>query len=205
MGLTLLLLLLLAACVGLLGFQGLWTNALILCQVLLAAMLASNVFEPLAGLLERGVPGGAFHWDFVALWGVFLTTLILLRLAGDFLSSVKLRFNRVLDLAGGYVLATWTGWLLICFLMFSLHAAPLARDPFGGGFQPQQRMFLRLAPDRIWLGFMQQASRGSLRRWSTTDENETHVFDAEGSFLPRYAARRHRHDTRLPAVVEHEE
>ena len=80
---------------------------------------------------------------------------------------------------------------MVCFLMMTLHTAPLARNFAGDYFQPEQHMFLGLAPDRQWLGFTQRMSLGSFCRSGTEKEaNEKTVFDSQAQFMPKYATRR---------------
>ena len=86
--------------------------------------------------------------------------------ATDSLSRYRVRFRMPVEHTGRVVFAAWTGWVILCFVVFSLHTAPLARSPFRGGFaqEPLSNNFVGLAPDRIWLGFMQSRSEGALSR-----------------------------------------
>ena len=117
--------------------------------------------------------------------------MVVLRLATDFVSKVKMRFPSIVDTIGGLLLSAWTGWVMVCFLLMTLHTAPLARNFAGEYFQPETRMFLDLAPDRQWLGFTQKMSLGSYCRSGTEKGvNEKTVFDANAQFMPKYASRR---------------
>ena len=82
----------------------------------------------------------------------------------DQVSKVKVRFLKIADQIGSGVFALLIGWVMVCFTMMTLHTAPLAKTFLFGGFNssPDQSMFLGLAPDRKWLGFMQYESRGAL-------------------------------------------
>ena len=59
-------------------------------------------------------------------------------------------------------------------------------------------MFL-WAPDRKWLGFMQQTSQGSFARTVNPGKTTQHVFDPDGTFILTYGARRGVLET-LPAL-----
>jgi hypothetical protein len=76
----------------------------------------------------------------------------------------------------------------------TLHTAPLARNFLFEGFKTKtdERMFLGLAPDRQWLGFVQKESLGAFCRLTTPEEwtKEKYVFDPHASFMPNYATRR---------------
>lgn len=169
--------------------QGLWTAAIALVNVTTAALLTMNFWEPIATWIEGTGPTArraTYVIDFVTLWFLFAITLTLLRTVTDFLSKYKVRFIRPLDVAGGAFFGLWTGWVLVCFLMMTLHTAPLAREFLFGGFQPEKRMVLGLAPDRQMLGFMQNISLGAYAKSLSGDQ----AFDPRGEFPIKYASRR---------------
>jgi uncharacterized membrane protein required for colicin V production len=196
--LNVLLLVIFFACVACLYTEGLWGNAIGLINVVTSALLATNLFEPLAGWLERQAPTFSYVWDFLALWGLFGLFMVILRVATDLLSRVRVRFLKIADQIGGAVLSLWTAWVIVCFTAMSLHTAPLARELLRGSFQPEQRMFLGLAPDRQWLGFVQSTSLGQFSRSGTEKgKSEQTVFDPQGEFMPKYATRRASLETHL--------
>ncbi len=197
--LTLFLIAIFFVCFGFLFGEGMWSNAIRLLNVLTAALLAMNFFEWAARVLEGWGDSFTYMWDFLALWGLFALFLAVLRGATDYISQVKVRFRKITDRIGSPVFAALIGWVMVCFTATSLHTAPLARNPFGGSFQPEQRMFLKLAPDRKWLAFVQSLSRGSFSHAATAEEmrqdpdwaeDKTRTFDPRSEFMPKYATRR---------------
>jgi len=184
--------------------EGMWGNALMLINVVTAALLATNYWEPVSRMLESAAPTFTYFWDFLALWGLFAIFLGIMRAVTDMLSRTKVRFIKIADNIGSGFFAAWVGWVMVCFVAFTLHTAPLARNFFFGGFDPQARMFAGLAPDRQWLGFVQWASRGPLSRTqsqgeqqrgaygadSSPAEQKLAVFDRRAEFIPKYATRR---------------
>ncbi len=192
MYLTLLMLIILFACVACLYTEGLWGNAIRLINVVTAALLATNFFEPVANYLDEQLPSYTYLWDFLAIWALFVIFLSLLRGVTDYASRVKVRFHNTVDQIGSAVLAIWVGWVMVCFTMMSLHTAPLARNFLQENFQPEQSMFLGMTPDRQWLGFTQRMSLGTFCRSATPEEwqEEEYVFDPQGLFMPTYATRR---------------
>jgi hypothetical protein len=190
--LTFLMLAILFAAVATLYTEGLWSNAVRLVNVVTAALLAANYFEPLARWLDDMMPSYTFFCDFLALWILFVAFTLILRLATDQVSRVKVRFLKAADQVGSTVFALWIGWVLVCFTMLTLHTAPLGRNFLFGGFQPEQRMFLGFAPDRQWLGFVQKESLGALCCQATPEEweKEKYVFDPHANFIPNYLERR---------------
>ena len=105
---------------------GMWSNAIRLINVVTAALLATNFFEPAGPLAGRhGRRRYTYLWDFLALWGLFALFMLILRTVTDQVSRVKVRFLNVADQIGSTVFALWIGWVLVCFTMMTLHTAPL--------------------------------------------------------------------------------
>lgn len=181
--------------------QGMWTAAIALVNVTTAALLAMNFWEPLATWLEgtgQTARRATYLIDFVTLWFLFAISLSILRAITDFLSKFKVRFLRPLDVAGGAFFGLWTGWVLVCFLLMSLHMAPLSREFLFGSFVPEKRMVLGRAPDRQMLGFMQSISLGAYTRSEAGDK----AFDPKGEFMLKYAARRKEYSTVTGLLVQ---
>ena len=180
----LLLLVIFAACIGVLYPEGLWSNAVRLINVTTAALVATNFFEPLARWLDGMADSYTYFWDFIAIWGLFCATMVVMRAATDLISRVKVRFLNIVDRVGSVVFAVAVGWVMVCFITMTLHTAPLARNFLWGGFDPSKRMLMGLAPDRQWLAFVQHVSQGPFS-WS-----EPKVFDPNNEFLAKYNNRR---------------
>jgi hypothetical protein len=175
--------------VATIGNEGMWSNAITLFNVVTAALLATNFWEPITAWLLKKQPGGVYIFDYPVLWGLFAGSYLALRTVTDTISRVRVRFPKPVDQVGSYAFAAWTGWVVVCFFAMTLHTAPLSRNFLFGGFQPEKQMFFGLAPDREWLGFMQKMSRGGFARRAPAGSEE-HVFDPEGKFMMKYATRR---------------
>ncbi|MBI2823879.1 MAG: CvpA family protein [Planctomycetia bacterium] len=182
--------LLLLAVLAAIANEGLWSNAIALVNIVTAALVATNFFEPMSAWWRTRWPGGVHVWDFLALWLLFAVVYSIMKAATDFLSKTRVRFPLALDRAGGYFFAAWVGWVLVCFTAMTFHTAPLARDFLFGGFKPENDLLFGLDPDRQWLGFMQRESLSALGRSAPADDPEKHVFDPKGEFMIKYAARR---------------
>jgi uncharacterized membrane protein required for colicin V production len=177
------------ACVAFLYTEGMWGNALRLINVVTAALLATNYFEPLANFLEGSISKGlSYFWDFVSLWVLFIVFLLIFRTVTKFASGVRVKFLGLADRIGGVAFAVWTGWVMVCFTTMTLHTAPLKRDFLFGGFKPGENMFVGTAPDQLWLGYMERLSKGPFAR------STPQVFDPDHEFIPKYAARREKVD-----------
>ncbi len=156
-----------------------------------AVLLASNFFEPVANWITGMSPGLAYIADFVALWGIFAVSLLLMRVVTDFISRHQVRFLKQIDVAGGVFFATWIGWIMVQFTLFSLHTAPMSRNFLDFQEKPDTRMFFGLGPDRDWLAFLHSMSTdGSLSREPPANRPEAFVFDPQADFILRYGARR---------------
>ncbi len=199
MYITLLLLVVFFAVVAMLIREGLWSNAIMFFNVMTAAMLATNYYETLANFIERKDWGRSYTFllDFLSLWAIFSVVLVVLRLATDKISRVKVRFKMPVEWSGGIFFALWVAWLMVCFTAFSFHTAPLARNFLFGSFQPEptSNTFFGLGPDRQWLAWMHTMSDyGSLGRRSDNDPPGEYVFDPNADFIVRYGARRKRYE-----------
>ncbi len=202
-----------ATCLAMLYQDGLWGNAVRLINVVTAALLATNYFEPAAAYLEGMQPSYSYLWDFLALWGLFVVFLALFRAATDTISRVQVKFLKLADQIGSVLCSAWIGWVLIAFTAFSLHTAPLGREFLGGSFVPEERVE-KGGAELYWLGFMQRVSRGQFCRGLSESEvaantyasqqeerpgeEDLAVFDRTGELLPKYATRR----ARLQSHVE---
>jgi hypothetical protein len=119
--------------------------------------------------------------------------MMILRMATDSLSKVKVRFMKIAERIGSVVFAILVGWVMVCFTTMSMHTAPLARNFLFEGFVPEEEgKFLGMATDQQWLGFMQKMSRGAFSRSGTEGElkSEKYVFDSRDEFMRKYATRR---------------
>jgi uncharacterized membrane protein required for colicin V production len=181
---SMLLLLVVVACVGFAFTEGLWSNLIRFLNVVAAAVVATNYWEPLARELEEMYKAGTYFWDFVALWLIFCVTVLVLQLATTALSPVKVKFLGIVDHIGSALFGVLTGFALLCFLTMTLHTAPLSERFFRGAFDYNQGICFGLNPDRIWCGFMQTVSDGAFA------QSPPNKFDPSGTFMPTYARRR---------------
>ncbi len=184
-------------------FLGLWNNVITLINLILAGLIASNFFEPLADSLESRFDTYTYLLDFVSLWGLFFVSFAALRTATDILSRYRLEFNAWVEMIGRSVTSISIAWIFLCFMLFSLHTAPL---PPLGDFQPSPDATNFVGdPDRLWLAFLQSRSRGALAeslQASLLPEYDTgslhpddrelgvRVFDSKSDFVFKYQQRR---------------
>ena len=166
--------------------EGMWNNCLALVNVVLSALLAMNFWEPAADFLESKLPSYTFLMDYLALWGVFALSYMILRQVTAALSDTRVKFSPPIETAGSIISVILTGWVMVCFSLTTLHTSPLARTAVRGTFQaePMSNNFLGTAPDRMWLGYVQHRSKYALSNPTPT------VFDERGEFVFKYGQRR---------------
>lgn len=181
--LTMILLLIFVAFVAALWFQGLWSNMVTLINVLIAGMIAFNYFEPVADLLVKQESSYKYLYDYLALWGLFVLSFGILRLATDLASRRRVVFNIWVEMVGRSILSVWIAWLFIGFVCATMHAAPLGANPFGFQQTPMAGNFLGMSPGRQWLALMQSRSRGAL-------SGNNGEFDPQSEFILKYYQRR---------------
>lgn len=128
---------------------------------LVAGLLAMNLFEPLASLLQGMVGYNyAMHVDVVALVGLFIGLVFGLRMLFEKIAPVYVVTEGLAYEFGRWGFGLVSGYVMMAFLLTSLHTAPLPREFMG--FQPERaNLFDALAPDRQWLGFTQWVSEHS--------------------------------------------
>jgi len=184
-------------------FMGTWNVFLNLIITIIAAMVASSYFEILAEMIDERQPTYTYFADFVALWGLFFATFLVVRVFAEFLSKYRMRLNMWVDFSMRTVLGMAMAWVFICFTFFTLHTAPIPWSWLGFQSTPQTTNAL-VGPDRMWMQFMQSRSRWALsesrngllfapdtRPEHPDDEGrDCRVFDPHGEFIFKYAARR---------------
>jgi hypothetical protein len=164
-------------------FHGLWSSAITVVNLILSMLIATNYYEPTADLIESLEPSYSHLYDVLALWLLFIISFGILRGISDAISSNKIEFSLPVEMTGRSLLAIWASWLIICFIAFTLHIAPLnSVTPLGAYNTPSEGIFLGQQPDHLWLGFFQQSSRGSFAG--------SQEFDTDGVFLYKYHKRR---------------
>ena len=142
------------AMLGLTMRDGLWTNTLRLVNLLLAGLLASSLGPWVGSLLRGSLTQQGFYLNFLGMWIIFFFFISLLRELTKRLSTVKVKFHKLVNQIGGYVAAVLVAFFFLGFAMHTIHQAPLSKNCFRGGFDYQSRMFFGLAPDRTWEGFL---------------------------------------------------
>jgi type II secretory ATPase GspE/PulE/Tfp pilus assembly ATPase PilB-like protein len=186
-----LLLVIILACVGSLYHEGMWGNALNMINVILAGLLAFSFAGPLMRwMLTWGdwFASIVFFLAFISLWLIFCVSLIILRMASNLTSRVKVKFIMIANRVGSGIFALLVGWFMVCFTTATLHTAPLSKNFMWGGFDNNKRMLFGLAPDRQWLGLVNIVSKGAFSRGVEFDDGGfRNAFEVMRSFVEKAA------------------
>lgn len=162
--------------------EGLWSAAIMLLNLLLAATFATAWYERLVAFLMGRMASYDYLLDFIALWGLFAITLLVLREVTDRVSRRKVRFRKPVEMFGCPVVAAVASWIFVCFTAASLHTAAVPRDVIQA--TPEATMFFGLEPDRRWLQWVRGSTAGGPFAVAKNG------FDPEADFILRYATRR---------------
>ncbi len=103
--------------------EGMWSNAITLFCVVLAAMIAVPGGLALTGfVLEQAEPSAENEWafKFACVWGIFFFAVNVLRLATDRTSKVRMKFFKPLDAGGGILLGLMVALMLTSFSAMTL-------------------------------------------------------------------------------------
>lgn len=178
--------------IAMLFTDGLWSNTIALINVVLSALLATNYFEPLADFLESKAESFTYLWDFISLWLLFFLIYAVLSSLTQAISKHRVRFKMPLEVGGRITMAALTALVICGFFNMTMHTAPLGRTAVKGSFQktPMAANVFGLAPDRMWLGFVQSRSRGALSVGDQAGPDGKREFDPNSEFVIRYGQRR---------------
>lgn len=209
---TLILVIAFFTVVGLFWLVGLGSGFISLVNMLLAALVATAFFEPIADQLEYGVgPNGkqfSYMCDFAAIWLLFVGSAVLIRMLTDSFSAVRLRFDMITEMIGRTLIALVAGFLFVCFTHFTMLVAPL---PLTGSETTTNFS----TPHQIWMNLTRGLSRGALvesketplaqpyreRHAAIQGDSEIREFDPLQTFQAKYQERRSRFSQQTVARV----
>jgi len=111
--------------------EGLWSNTISLLVVLVSGITAVVAGVPLGCMiLEKSGKDDSFAWYFVfvGIWGVFVLSMILLRILTDKASLIRVRFLPIVDKIGGILMALAVATMLASFASYTLVRVPIAAN-----------------------------------------------------------------------------
>jgi hypothetical protein len=116
--------------------EGMWGSVLAFFNVLFAALVAMNFADKLAATIVKSASFLSGFADCLSLGGIFAVTLIVLRLATDYLAPGKLKIPPALEGIGKLVFGAGAAAILVGFLLVVLQTAPVHEKIFWGMYTP---------------------------------------------------------------------
>ena len=164
----------LAALYGLRWKAGMWGNCLSLGAVLFSILVAVGWWEELAELLARQAPITLFCADCIALWAIFLLTLLFLDFATRSMSTIKVKYAEMVENIGNGILLFLLFLALYGFFLFAEDLGPVGEH--SGTAAPGDSVAIQMF--RIF-------SAGNLSAFTVVNQ-----FDDKGNFRKLHLQRR---------------
>ena len=170
-------LVILAALGGFRWRAGLWGNSLALGVVLFSVLIAFGWWEDIAELLAKQAPATLFVADCIAIWVLFIVSLLILDTATRYMSTVRVKYNDTVENVGNGIVLLMLFAVLYGFFLFAEEVGPVG-DNFDvvepGNSVPIQMFRLLSAP-----------GQGNLSAFT-----EGNQFDNKGEFRKLHLQRR---------------
>jgi signal transduction histidine kinase len=104
---------------------GMWGNSISLGAVLFSILVAVGWWEDLAFFLKEQFPAWLFVADGVAIWTIFIVSLLILDTATRLMSSVKVKYADVLERVGNGIALFLLSTVLYAFFLFAEEVGPV--------------------------------------------------------------------------------
>ena len=167
----------------------LWDNLWAWINVILAGMLATNYFEPLAEFCESSISSNYhWYWDQLSFWFIYCVAVTMLRMFCEAFSPVRIKFRVPVEMAGKAVFALLAGWTLMCISAFTLHMSATEMTAWGGAFMEKPDDETLFGSDVLWMAFAHKMSGPD----GPISIDDAHQFDKEGLYRVKYGLRRYR-------------
>jgi hypothetical protein len=170
--------------------EGLWGAALVFFNVLFAAMISFNFYEPLARLLDSTGINWGFS-DTLCMLGLFCVSLTVFRLTTETIAPVMVKFPLPVYHAGRLLFGLGGAAVTMAIILLAFHAAPVHKKVFFSIDHKSKPPF-GLGLDHIWLSFFQYETgavfsnlgRGGRDPYRTYGQGgRVNVFDPKAEWL----------------------
>jgi hypothetical protein len=163
-----------AAIFGIRWKEGLWSNILSVFAVLFSALIAVGWWESLASFLSSNAPSMLFLSDTIAIWLLFLVSLLIISELTKLTSRVKVKFADPVEKAGNALALAALFLSLYGFYLFALDLSPVGENEDA-----------EVSGDSIQIQMLRILTAGNLSSFT-----EPTQFDANGDFRQRHLQRR---------------
>ncbi len=159
--------------------EGLWGSALMFFNVLFGGMIAFNFYEPLARLLDSTGIGWGFS-DTLCMLGLFIISVLLLRMTTETLAPAMVRFPMPIYHLGRLIFGVGGAAVTVAIIILAFHAAPVhqkiftsvtykTKPPFGAGL------------DHQWLAFFQYETGSVFANYGSGQRDPFHQYGQKGA------------------------
>jgi hypothetical protein len=180
--------------------EGLWGAALMFFNVLFGAIIAFNFYEPFAQLIVDNVSFIAHLADMISLMLLFSASVMVLRVATEYLAPAMIRFPMPVYHLGRLVFAFGISVIVFSIILLGLHAAPVHqkiayvvdykhKPPFGFGIDHLWLAFFQKTTGEVFPRFDDTGTRDPFREFgrpygqSEKQRLKVHVFDPRAKWL----------------------
>jgi uncharacterized membrane protein required for colicin V production len=166
--------------------EGLWGAALMFFNILFAALITFNFYEPAAALIVQNMPQASGYADTACMLTIFIVTLFILRIVTESIAPAMVRFPKALYQLGRFFFGFAGATLTVAILILAFETSPVHKKVFGVmdyDFKPPFNQGI----DRYWLAFFQHTTGAVFAdyRSPTVDRvyGNARVFDPRGEWL----------------------
>jgi hypothetical protein len=145
--------------------EGLWGSALMFFNVLFAAMIAFNFYEPLAAMLDGTGIGWGFS-DTLCLMLLFSISVLLLRMTTETIAPAQVKFPMPVYHLGRLVFGLGGAAVTMSIIILAFHCAPVYKKIFGVVDYKSKPPF-GLGLDHLFLGFFQNETGAVFARYGS--------------------------------------
>ncbi len=170
-----------------LSSEGVWGAALMFFNLVFAGIIAFNFYEPLAGWMADQSSSMAGWADMLCLMGLFVISLIILRVITDMIAPAMTRLPTPVYHLGRLLFGFAGSCVAMAIILCGFETAPVHRKMFGV-VDYQWAPPFHMGLDHKWLAFMQYTTGYPFGSWdsegaSDRDYEQFRIFDPKGSWL----------------------
>jgi hypothetical protein len=168
--------------------EGFWGNLISFGNVSFSILISVGWWEDIACLLALRFSGWVFYADTIAIWAIFLLSLLILETLTRLLSRVKVKFADAVEKAGSGLMIFLLFLVLYSFFRFAEMLSPVGENidvppQIANAAAPIDQM--EKPGDPLLIPIFRLLSAGNLASFTTPTQ-----FDYEGTFTRNHLMRR---------------
>ncbi len=173
--------------------EGLWGSALMFFNVLFAALIAFNFYEPLARLIDSTGIGWGFS-DTLCLMLLFSITTLILRMTTETIAPAQVRFPMPIYHAGRLLFGLAGASVTMAVIILAFHCAPVnkrilgvvnynSRPPFGLGLDHQFLGLFQRESGAVFTHYSSNGQRDPYGEYGGPNKLRLNLFDPKAEWL----------------------